>query len=130
MPLPSKVLVDSSVWINYFKQGDDLLYTLIEEDIVCTNEIILSELLPVLIRRKQHEVIESLNSLEVIPLEIDWSLIRKYQVMNLDRGVNNVGIPDLVILQQVIEAKLSFYTLDIHFSMMKDYLSFELLTAN
>ena len=130
MPLPSKVLVDSSVWVNYFKQGDDLLYTLIEEDIVCTNEIILSELLPVLIRRKQHEVIESLSSLEVIPLEIDWSLIRKYQVINLDRGVNNVGIPDLVILQQVIEAKLSFYTLDKHFSMMKDYLSFELLTAN
>ena len=46
----SKVLVDSLVWIKFFKTGDDTLEELIGEDMVCTNELILTELLPVLMK--------------------------------------------------------------------------------
>lgn len=123
-----KVLVDSSVWIDYFRNGaSELLYDLILEDIVVINEVILSELIPTLELHHQNEVIESLNSLEIIPLSIDWTLIRKYQVINLQNGINKVGIPDLIIMQQVIESHLSLYTLDKHFGLMNKLFDFPIL---
>ena len=124
-----KVLVDSSVWIDYFRNGaDDLLDRLITEDLVVTNEIILTELIPALELQQQKQVIESLQNLEVIPLSIEWTLIRKYQALNLKNGINKVGIPDMIIIQQVIETNLTLYTLDKHFSLMNHHLKFELLS--
>jgi len=32
--------------------------------------------------------------------------------MNLKNGINKVGIPDLMILQQVIEQKMSLFSFD------------------
>ena len=122
-----KVLVDSSVWIEYFRQGDDVLTRLIEEDMVCTNELILSELLPVLYARNEHQVINSLLALERIPLHISWELIRQYQLTNLQMGINKIGIPDLIILQQTIEEMLTLFSLDRHFRLMKAHFSFELI---
>ncbi len=122
-----KVLVDSSVWIEYFRQGDDVLTRLIEEDMVCTNELILSELLPILKVRRELLVIDSLLALERIPIHISWELIREYQQINLQNGINKVGIPDLIILQQVIEEMLTLYSLDKHFRLMKAHFSFELI---
>jgi len=43
-------LVDTSIWIDYFKAGDnskDLGY-LIDENLIATNDIILAELIPYL----------------------------------------------------------------------------------
>lgn len=45
--------------------------------------------------------------------------------MNLKDGINNVGIPDLIIMQQVIEEKLVLYTFDKHFKLMNTFLNFE-----
>jgi len=55
-------------------------------------------------------------------------LIIEYQLLNLKIGINKVGISYLIILQQVIEKKLSFYTLDKHFVLMQKLLKFELLS--
>lgn len=123
-----RVLVDSSVWIEYFKSGNlPLLDQMILEDLVCTNELILTELSPFLEHKGKFDIVENLQELETIPLSIDWSLIRKYQVLNLQNGVNKVGIPDLIILQQVIQEKISLFTFDKHFKLMQDYLNFELI---
>ncbi len=49
------VLVDSSVWVEYFRdeeQADDRLEWLITEGLIATNELILAELIPPLILRK------------------------------------------------------------------------------
>lgn len=42
------VLVDASIWIDYFKGDDGSQYVdrLIDENIIVTNEIILAELIP------------------------------------------------------------------------------------
>lgn len=123
-----KVLVDSSVWIQYFKKGNlPILDRLIEENLVCVNELILTELVPILRKQQQTIAIDSLNSLELISLKIDWKLIREYQFMNLTNGINKVGIPDLMILQQTIEEKITLYTLDKHFLLMNKIYNFELL---
>jgi len=123
-----KVLVDSSVWIEYFRSGKvESLDRLVEEDLVVTNDVILTELIPALSAQNQKVVIESLEHLEQIRVRIDWDLIRKYQTINLKKGVNKIGIPDLIILQQVIENNLTLYTLDKHFKLMKMHFDFNLL---
>ncbi len=122
-----KVLVDSSVWIKYFKNGNiHVLDRLIEEDLVCINEIILTELVPFLIHHGHKETAEELNALELIPLNIDWSIVRDYQLINLKNGINKVGVPDLIILQQVISEKISLFSFDKHFELMKAHLNFDL----
>jgi predicted nucleic acid-binding protein len=123
-----KVLVDSSVWVEYFRTGlEDQLDQLITEDLIVTNDIILTELIPALALQKQAKVIESLRSLDIIPLQIDWDLIRRYQLINLENGINKVGIPDLIILQQTIEHSLILFSLDKHFRLMSNHYEFKLI---
>jgi predicted nucleic acid-binding protein len=124
-----KVLVDSSAWIRYFKSGGiESLDRLIEENLVCINEIIFTELAPALIKQKENEVLSGLLAIEMIPLNLDWEIIRRYQLMNLENGINKVGIPDLMIMQQVIEEKLTLFSFDKHFKLMQNHLNFELIT--
>ena len=122
------ILIDSSVWIEYFRTGKPAnLDRIIEEDLACINELILTELAPALLLKKETEILEGLKSIELIPLNIDWEIIRDYQHMNLQIGINKVGIPDLMILQQVIEQKMSLYSFDKHFKLMQNHLNFELI---
>jgi len=126
---PYNVLIDSSVWIEYLKSGGlKKLDRLIEEDLACINEIILTELAPSLLLKNEIEILEGLKAIEMIPLNVDWDIIRDYQLMNLKNRVNKVGIPDLIILQQVIEQKMSLFSFDKHFKLMQNHLQFELIT--
>ncbi len=125
-----KVLIDSSVWIEYFKKGGiPKLDRLIEEDLVCINELILTELAPALLMKKEAEILEGLQAIEMIPLNIDWDIIREYQLMNLKNGINKVGIPDLIILNQVIDRRISLFSFDKHFQLMQNILTYDLITV-
>lgn len=99
---------------------------MIEENLVCINEIILTELAPALMKKGERDVLEGLQAIEMTPLKIDWNILRQYQLMNLERGVNKVGIPDLIILQQVIQEKIFLFSYDNHFQLINSYLRFEL----
>lgn len=123
------VLIDSSVWIQYFRKGGiQKLDRLIEEDLACINELILTELAPALILKDETELLEGLQAMEMIPLNVDWAIICDYQLMNLKSGINKIGIPDLIILQQVIEQKISLFSFDKHFKLMQNHLNFDLIT--
>ncbi|MDH5399414.1 MAG: PIN domain-containing protein [Cyclobacteriaceae bacterium] len=125
-----KVLVDSSVWIDYFRLGGiPTLDRLIEEDLVCINELIYTELAPYLMNKQRKDILESLNSIEKIQLKIDWHAIRAFQYLNIQKGINKVGIPDLIILQQVIEEKLTLFSFDKHFKLMNGFLKFDLVNS-
>jgi|GEM_PF-200374 len=124
----SPVLVDSSVWIDFFRSSESTSLDLyIEENLVSVNDIVLSELMPKLVLERRTEVIQGLESLNKVPLNIDWNLIRHYQVLNLKNGVNKVGLPDLIILQQVIEEKLTLFSYEKHFRLMQNFLKFDLM---
>lgn len=126
-----KVLIDSSVWIEYFRNGNiPLMDRLLSEGFICINDIILTELEPVLKFRKRRDILSSLNAVEKIPLRIDWEIIRVYQLLNLQNGLNKIGIPDLIILQQVISKKIILFSFDKHFKLMKQFLNFELISKN
>lgn len=124
-----KVLVDSSVWIEYFRNGNiPQLDQLLEEDLVCTNQLILTELVPFLNHHGEMETVEELQALKVLPLDIDWEIVRDYQLQNLKAGINKVGMPDLIILQQVITEKITLFSFDKHFKLMQKHLTFDLMS--
>ena len=96
-----KVLVDSSVWVAYFRGTDELPLVdwLIEEDMVVTNDLILAELTPLLLVRRERKLVGLLHDIERFPLTLDWDGIIQLQVTCLRNGINKVGIPDLMIAQ-------------------------------
>jgi len=124
----SLVLVDSSVWIDYFRGSKNIriddFENLVDNNQICVNDLILSELIPALDHRKESEIIDILQSVRKIPLKIDWTEIIAFQTVNLKKGVNNIGIPDLIILQNAIQNNLSIYTIDKHFAAMNRYHKF------
>lgn len=124
----SKVLVDSSVWISYFKDEEShpVLTDLIRKNQICTNDLILAELLPLLKVKKQNELISGLLALENIPLQINWEIIINYQFLNIKNGINKVGISDLIILDNVLSHDLILFTEDKHFFLMQDLINFRL----
>ena len=122
------ILVDSSVWIDYFRGSGtaDALDLLIDENLICTNELILAELIPFLRIKRQRKLIDLLQSMHRLSLDIDWEKIIEFQVKCIRAGVNKVGIPDLVIAQNAIQHGATVFSLDKHFSLMSRPLSFNL----
>ena len=127
-----RVLVDSSVWISYLRNRNahEKLDELISNNQICTNNLILSELIPFLKVRNQTDIIESLLVLPNIPLAIDWQQIINLQIQNLRNGINRVGIPDLILVDNVANNNLILFSEDKHFSLMKKHYSFDLIGLN
>ena len=114
------VIVDTSVWIAYFKGGahsTELDY-LIDENLIATNEVILAELVPFLKLKRQNRLIELLSNVSSVPMSIDWNNIIELQVKCLRSGVNGVGIPDLIIAQNALSHRCAIYSLDKHFRLL------------
>jgi len=122
------VLVDTSIWIDYFRGDDDSkgLNYLIDENIVAINDIILAELVPYLKIKKQPKVIKLLHEINRMPLNILWEEIIDFQVMCLKGGANGVGIPDLIIAQNAKQHNCKVYSLDKHFRLMNQVLKVSL----
>ncbi len=119
------VLVDTSIWIDYFRSGDDhnRLDLLIDENIVVTNDLILAELIPFLKIRKQKSIIELLKNINNLQLQIKWDEIIEFQVKCLKKGINGVGIPDLIIAQNAKQNDCEIYSLDTHFKLLSKSLN-------
>jgi len=122
------VLVDTSIWIDYFRDGKNSsdLEILIDENLIVTNEIILAELIPYLKIKKQTEVIKLLNEVNQTPLDIHWEEIIQLQVKCLKSGANGVGIPDLIIAQNAKQNNCTIYSLDKHFKLLNKVLKVKL----
>ena len=116
------VLVDSSVWIEYFRGSEKpaALDLLIEEDLLAVNDLILAELAPYLRIKRQRKLLSLLRSVEKIPVVIDWDDIVEMQVKCIRSGINKVGIPDLIIAQNAIQNNLVLYSFDKHFSLIAE----------
>lgn len=123
-----QVLVDTSIWIDYFKGGNhsEKLDFLIDENLIVINEIILAELLPFIRARGETRLAQLLQAIKITPLSIDWSEIIEYQLRCLKNGANAIGIPDLVIAQNAIQNDSKIYALDKHFRLLGVYLDVQL----
>ena len=124
------ILVDTSVWIEYFRNGKNLekLDFMIEENLVVTNDLILAELIPFLKIRKQNKVIKLLNNIKKLQIQIKWGEIIEYQFKCLRNGFNAVGIPDLIIAQNTLQNNCEIYSIDNHFNLLKDIINIRITT--
>ena len=122
------VLVDTSVWVEYFRIGNnsEKLDFLIDENLIVINDLILAELIPLLKVRKQRKLTSLLLNINRFNLSINWDQIIEYQYKCLKNGLNGVGIPDLIIAQNAKQNNSEIYSLDNHFSLMKDILTLKL----
>ncbi|MBF0239657.1 MAG: PIN domain-containing protein [SAR324 cluster bacterium] len=122
------ILIDTSVWIDYFRSGirSSNLDVLIDENLIVTNDIILVELIPFLKVKRQFKVIDLLNNISKLSLNIDWNEIIRFQVICLHSGLNGIGIPDLILAQNIMQNHCSIYSFDKHFVWLKEALDIEL----
>ena len=121
------VLVDSSIWIDYFREGgdSDKLDVFIDENIVVINDLILAELVPFLKIKKQRKIVQLLDLIAKLELNIDWDQIVDYQYKCLKKGINGMGLPDLIIVQNAIQNNCEIYSLDSHFKLMQNAIRFK-----
>lgn len=124
-----RILVDSSIWVDYFRGGvnSEIMDRYIDKNIICTNYLILSELFPALRIRKQNKLIDLLNEISKIPLDINWNRIIDYQTTCLKKGINKVGIPDLIIVDNAIKNDLILFSFDKHFKLISKYIDLKLV---
>ncbi len=122
------VIVDTSVWVEYFRKGNDFekVDFLIDENIVVINELILTELIPFLKLRNHLKLINLLKNINCKPITINWDHLVEIQYHCLKKGINGVGIPDLIIAQNAIQNKCKIYSLDNHFDEMSRFLDFDI----
>lgn len=122
------VLVDSSVWIDYFraKGGRDDLDFLIDENVIVINDLVLAEIIPALHVRGQRKLIALLKELSKYPISVDWEDIIRIQITCLRNGINKIGIPDFIIAQHAIQNGLELFTNDKHFSLLAKYIPLSL----
>lgn len=118
----SDVLVDSTVWISFFRgtKGEEdvaeALEYLLAGDEAVINEAVKSELAPSMIARG-----EDASVLDVVRCSspvIDWEAIRQLQVKCLKNGINKVGLIDLMIARDAIDRQLPLFSLDRHFKLI------------
>ena len=117
-----EVLVDTSVWIDYFRSGEnsERLDFLIDENLVVINDLILTELIPLLTLRNEKDVIGLLKKIKNNTMNVDWQELVEFQVLCLKSGSSGIGIPDLLIVQNAIQHQTPIYSIDKHFRYMLD----------
>ncbi|MBF0377506.1 MAG: PIN domain-containing protein [Desulfamplus sp.] len=116
------VLIDSSVWIEYFKGAESALPLngLIDTNNICVNDLILAELIPSINHKKEKTLKQLLMTITKIRININWNNIIYMQTQNLRHGINKVGIADLIIAQNAIENDLELFAIDKHFALMAE----------
>lgn len=125
------ILVDSSVWMDYFKGGEKSFYLeiLLRRNLIQINDVVLAEITPPLILRKQNTLVEILDSIKSKPLEVYWPGIIDLQILNLKNGINKIGIPDLILVQHCLEHNLELWSFDKHFELMAGIAKLKLFNA-
>ena len=123
------VIVDTSVWIDYFRSGNNSakLDFLIDEELIVINDLILAELVPFLKVQNQRNIIKLLFNIKKLNLTLNWDQIIEFQFNCLKNGLNGIGIPDLVVAQNAKQNRCEIYSFDNHFRLMKDILKLQLV---
>jgi len=114
------VLIDSSVWIEFFR-GNEIalpLNKLIDNNSLCINDLILAELVPSIQHKKEIHLLDLLYTISRVNLTINWNEIIQMQTINLKNGFNKIGISDLIIIQNAISNNVELFSFDKHFKQI------------
>jgi len=127
----SYILIDSSVWIDFFKGNEKVAFVsdILLEGLACTNEVVLTELLPSMRIKKEENLIKLMRQVRKIDMEIDWLQLRNIQFVNLQNGNNKVPLTDIMVAQNCIQNDLEILTTDKHFMKMSEYLPLQIFAS-
>ena len=114
------ILADTSVWIDCFHGGQctEKINKLIDLGLLCTNDVILAELIPSINHRCEYELRDLILSVPRLRLQICWKEIISMQTENLKNGINKVGLADLIIAQNAMQHGVPLFSCDKHFQLM------------
>jgi predicted nucleic acid-binding protein len=129
----SDVLVDTSVWLEFFRERDspygETLDRLLEEERVCTANLIKGEIIPGARTPKQFRELKDYFS--ALPLANEpaslWEDIIEVQFRLKRRGINGISIPDLIIAIVAEANGKVVFTRDSDFGLIRHVLPLELM---
>ncbi len=129
----SDVLVDTSVWLEFFRVQDspyaEALDQLLEEERVCTSKLIKTEIIPEARTPKQFRELK--EYFDALPLATEpaslWEEIMEIQFRLKRGGINGISIPDLMIAVVAKANSKVLFTKDHDFQLIQQALPVELL---
>lgn len=129
----SDVLIDTSVWLEFFRVQDspyaEALDQLLEEERVCTSDLIKAEIIPG--ARTPQQFRELKEYFDALPLATEpaslWEEIIAVQFRLRRMGINGISIPDLMIAVVAKANSKVLFTKDHDFQLIQQALPVELL---
>lgn len=114
------VLVDTSVWIAFFREGSSpaarKLDVLLEEGEACICGLIEAELLPGLHTKDRTRVRALMSGLPCLETAAEiWTDVADIQERSLAQGFGPFSIPDLIVAAVALRHKVPLFSLDKHF---------------
>ena len=107
-------IIDSNIWIEFFNRRNyfDSVSDLLINNEVYINKIILAELIPSAKLKNEKELIECLYGIELLELDINWDEIIEIQYNCIKKGINKLGLLDIVIAQNAKQNNVGIFTVD------------------
>jgi len=123
----SRILVDSSIWIEFFRRPEApasvVLDQLLANRLVCTTGLVKAEVVPGARSARDFRRLRTL--FDALPLAQEregfWThLIRFRRRLHLE-GIFGIGIPDLIVATVAIQNRKLVFTADEDFPRMLPY---------
>jgi predicted nucleic acid-binding protein len=128
-----KILIDTSVWIEFFRKKEpyyEIVSNWIDEDRICCIGIVLAELIQGSKAEKELSVIKDfLHVFEFLDDSKDlWEKAGELS-FNLRKKGYHIGLSDCYIATASLKNKVSILSLDNHFGFIKEMLKIDLITT-
>lgn len=127
-----KILVDTSIWIDYFKNKSSRIAGRLDEmlfrDEVCVPKIVIAELIQGAKSDREVSVIEEfVEAFSIIDQREDtWVKAGKLS-FTLKRKGKNINLSDCYIAVMAQEYDCRIFTLDVHFKEIQKYADIDLI---
>jgi len=113
-------IIDSNIWIEFFNRGNyfNSVSDLLINNEVYINKIILAELIPSARSNNEEELIDCLYGIELLELDINWDEIIEIQHTCIRKGINKLGLLDIVIAQNARQYNVGIFTINRHMILL------------
>ncbi|MBI2000740.1 MAG: PIN domain-containing protein [candidate division NC10 bacterium] len=130
----SRILVDSSIWIEFFRRPSApvslVLDRLLAHRLVCTTGVIKAEVVPGARTPKDFRRLK--RRFDALPLAPErdgfWTHVTRFQYRLRRNGILDIGIPDLMVATVAIQNRKTLFSADEDFPRMAPFIQLRLFT--
>lgn len=128
----NRVLIDTSVWIAYFRGTNRNLGEktdeIIDSSVVCVPKVVIAELIQGAKTEKEVSLISGFSGTFTIIDQTEDSWIKAGRLsFEMKRKGSTVSLVDCYIAVLAFESKCAVFTLDAHFTTIRKYLKIDLM---